>query len=154
MLSICDPIFLFLSKIQHYARKNLYVLKFLGNQQQDAHELLVTVLNTLQDIKIPVPVQNNTATDVIDHAISGRGHGEIENHNGGVKKGKQKKTGKSIFYPGVVSIAHSNTTTTSSSSTTTVSNGVRSSSSDPIDSSSQYTNVASANGLTNITTGK
>ena len=116
--------------------------------------MLVTVLNTLQDIKIPVPVQNNTATDVIDHAISGRGQGEIESHNGGVKKGKQKKTGKSIFYPGVVSIAHSNTTTTSSSSTTTVSNGVRSSSSDPIDSSSQCTNVASANGLTNITTGK
>ena len=114
--------------------------------------MLVTVLNTLQDIKIPVPVQNNTATDVIDHAISGRGHGEIESHNGGVKKGKQKKTGKSIFYPGVVSIAHSNTTTTSS--TTAVSNGVRSSSSDPIDSSSQCTNVASANGLTNITTGK
>ena len=112
--------------------------------------MLVTVLNTLQDIKIPVPVQNNTATDVIDHAISGRGHGEIETHNGGVKKGKQKKAGKSIFYPG----AHSNTTTTSSSSTTTVSNGVRSSSSDPIDSSSQCTNVASANGLTNITTGK
>ena len=145
---------IFLIKIQHYARKNVFLLNILGNQQQDAHELLVTVLNTLQDIKIPVPVQNNTATDVIDHAISGRSQGEIESHNGGVKKGKQKKTGKSIFYPGVVSIAHSNTTTTSSSSTTTVSNGVRSSSSDPIDSSSQCTNVASANGLTNITTGK
>ena len=101
-----------------------------GNQQQDAHELLVTVLNTLQDIKIPVPASNNIATaDVIDHPSGGgKTHGETESHNGGGKKGKQKKTGKSIFYSGSGSSIQCNSTNSlSSSSSSFVSNGFRSS---------------------------
>ena len=101
-----------------------------GNQQQDAHELLVTVLNTLQDIKIPVPASNNIATaDVIDHPSGGgKTHGETESHNGGGKKGKQKKAGKSIFYSGSGSSLQCNSTNSlSSSSSSFVSNGFRSS---------------------------
>ena len=71
---------------------------FEGNQQQDAHELLVTVLNTLQDIKIPVPPAslNNgsaaaaAAADAVDSSSS--------KEDG--KKSKNKKSGKSIFYSG------------------------------------------------------
>ena len=99
----------------------------LGNQQQDAHELLVTVINTLQDIKIPVSVSNNSASsDVIDHVPNvGKGH-EMENCNGSGKKGKQKKTGKSIFYPNNV---HSN-----ASSNSIVSNGYKSQKQDQLES--------------------
>merc|ERR1719348_2672242 len=39
---------------------------FEGNQQQDAHELLVTLLNSLQEVKIPGPV---SATSV--HSLPG-----------------------------------------------------------------------------------
>ena len=46
-----------------------------------------------------MPLANDSAAiDVIDHAPNGgKGH-EMENCNGSGKKGKQKKTGKSIFY--------------------------------------------------------
>ena len=63
---------------------------FECNQQQDAHELLVTVLNTLKDIKIPVPVIRTIATnDVIDSVSTVKSHCEAENHNG-EKKGNRK----------------------------------------------------------------
>ena len=121
---------------------------FLGNQQQDAHELLVTVLNTLQEIKIPVPVtSNNATTDVIDHAsVASKSHAEMEHHNGISKKGKQKKTGKSIFYPGSGSSINSNAPNLSSSSSSFVSNGFRSTAKlDRIDPGSQHTKGESAN---------
>ena len=107
-------------------------------------------MNTLQDIKIPVPVTNNIATtDVIDHAlVGGKGHSELENHNGGGKKGKQKKSGKSIFYSGSGSSIQCNTPNSlSSSSSSFVSNGFRSSpsKSDQLDSGAVYTKGASTN---------
>lgn len=37
---------------------------FEGNQQQDAHELLVMILNSLEDIKIPIRVQDKS--DVVE----------------------------------------------------------------------------------------
>ena len=120
---------------------------FIGNQQQDAHELLVTVLNTLQEIKIPVPAtNNNAATDVIDHAsVVGKSHAEMENHNGISKKGKQKKTGKSIFYPSSGSNINTNTQNVSSSSSF-VSNGFKSTSkSERLDQGPQHTKGESAN---------
>jgi len=108
----------------------------------------VTVLNTLQEIKIPVPVtSNNATTDVIDHAsVVGKSHAEMENLNGISKKGKQKKTGKSIFYPGSSSSINSNPSNLSSSSSSFVSNGFRSSAKpERIDPGSQHTKGESAN---------
>ena len=101
----------------------------IGNQQQDAHELLVTVLNTLQDIKIPVPTTNNIATtDVIDHASVGCNSQSEKENIGSGKKGKQKKTSKSIFYTnsGGSSVQCSSSNSLSSSSSSFVSNGFRS----------------------------
>lgn len=116
---------------------------FEGNQQQDAHELLVTVLNTLQDIKIPVPVLNNSAAlDVIDHAPNnGKGH-EMEYCNGNGKKGKQKKTGKSIFYPNNIH-----------SSNSLVSNGYKTNKQDQTESQESKLNGATVHGsVSNETT--
>ena len=93
-----------------------------------------------------MPVSNNSATtDVIDHASNvGKSHSEMENHNGGSKKGKQKKTGKSIFYPNSGSTANCNAPSSSSSSSF-VSNGFKSSpKADQIDSGSQNTRVTSS----------
>ena len=111
-------------------------------------------MNTLQDIKIPVPAISNIATnDVIDHGSTIKSHCEVENHNGG-KKGKQKKTGKSIFYPGSGSNVNCNPPN-SSSSGSHVSNGFRpSTKSDQVELSSQYTKAPSANFPGNVSSGK
>ena len=66
---------------------------FEGNQQQDAHELLIALLTTLRDIKIP-PSNSSTITksstaynhDDIDH------HSDISSKKEKEKKGKGKKS--------------------------------------------------------------
>ena len=112
-------------------------------------------MNTLQDIKIPVPATNNIATtDVIDHASASKSHGEMENHNGGGKKGKQKKSGKSIFYPGSGSNVNCNPPN-SSSSNSFVSNGFRASpKSDQVEQGPQYTKAPTANLHGSMSVGK
>ena len=92
--------------------------------------------NTLQDIKIPVPVLNNSAAlDVIDHAPNnGKGH-EMEYCNGNGKKGKQKKTGKSIFYPNNIH-----------SSNSLVSNGYKTNKQDQTESQESKLNGATVHG--------
>ena len=103
---------------------------FECNQQQDAHELLVTVLNTLKDIKMPVPVIRSIATNDVSTVKS---HCEAENHNG-AKKGNRK-----------ILESHSNPSN-SSSSGSHMSNSFRfSPKSDYVKSSSKCTNAPSAN---------
>ena len=91
-------------------------------------------------------VTNNSATsDVIDHVPNtGKGH-EMENCNGSGKKGKQKKTGKSIFYPSNV---HSN----ASSSNSSVSNGYKSQKSDQVEPQDSKSTSAAVHG--NVSNGK
>ena len=115
----------------------------------------MTVLNTLQDIKIPVPVTCNNATaDVIDHAsVVAKSQAEADIHNGFGKKGKLKKSGKSIFYPGSGSNINSNAANVSSSSSY-VSNGFRSTiKSERIETGIQNPKAESAN-YANIPGGK
>eukprot|EP00093_Oithona_nana_P010118 10118.XXX_122514_124844_1 [CDS] Oithona nana genome sequencing. len=65
---------------------------FEGNQQQDAHELLIALLTTLRDIKIPTTPSTTTKLstaynhDDIDH------HSDISNKKEKEKKGKGKKS--------------------------------------------------------------
>ena len=46
---------------------------FEGNQQQDAHELLVTLLTSLQDVKLPEPQIQTMTQDKTDSAVSVEG---------------------------------------------------------------------------------
>ena len=89
-------------------------------------------------------VSNNSASsDVIDHVPNvGKGH-EMENCNGSGKKGKQKKTGKSIFYPNV----HSN-----ASSNSIVSNGYKSQKQDQLESQHLKSTPSAMHG--SVSTGK
>jgi len=75
---------------------------FEGNQQQDAHELLVTVLNTLQDIKIPAPSPApNWASDGHANGVDAVDSAEPPPVvAASQKKSSKKKSGKSIFYGG------------------------------------------------------
>jgi len=116
---------------------------FEGNQQQDAHELLVTVLNTLQDIKIPVPPQQqqqssnlaNGSLDAVDGPAAAAGCGMMSSSAaaGGVmtakdeKKSNKKRGGKSIFYSN--SSSSSQHQTSGGGNLFYVSNGLRSSTS-------------------------
>ena len=49
---------------------------FEGNQQQDAHELLVTLLTSLQDVKLPEPQNPLTTQDKPDSTVSLEGKRE------------------------------------------------------------------------------
>ena len=46
---------------------------FEGNQQQDAHELLVTLLTSLQDVKIPDPLSRISSPDKPDSSDASEG---------------------------------------------------------------------------------
>ena len=96
-----------------------------------------------------MPLANDSAAiDVIDHAPNGgKGH-EMENCNGSGKKGKQKKTGKSIFYQANV---HSNTSNISSSNSI-VSNGYKSQKSDQLETQDSKSTCVSMHG--NMSTGE
>jgi len=88
---------------------------FEGNQQQDAHELLVTLLNTLQDVELPsLPPQNGTTVGDGRH-IAGLDGGHVSEG----KKLSKKKSSKNFLQ--TVNGGSSNSTSSlySSNSTST-----------------------------------